>query len=524
LQIGQANFAEKRCSLSASVHLDGDRAAVAVAKRGLVRLGEPLLQVGAHAQAVDDDLDRVLRVLREPRHGVDLVHGAVDANATKPFARSSTKRSSCSPLRLTTTGARIMSFVSSGNASVASTICEIVIAASFCSGWSGQYGSPDARVEKAQVVVNFRNRPHRRARVVRRRLLLDRDRGRQAFDQVDVRLFHELQELPRVRRQRFDVAALAFRVERVERERALAGARKAGNDDQPVARQIEIDVLEIVRPRAADANVFHTMDLGRPAHAGQRATVYNTVIPQRFLSRATVGLKCHRLISRRFTSARLARFSFVVFRPTLARPLAEADLPSPPMSHDRAPPVASNAKVSAVDSVVTSVVTKMTAAERRATAGPREHLRLAHAGHVHHPARCSRSMRRRSLADAITRCRHRARSVRLTQGAAPDTVRLGVGPLGKEAGDRRGASHLRASAVSSPHGRRRSAGRSTARIIQGAGAISAAVIALAADLTRDAVRSRAMAAIGMTIGATFALSLIGAPALTPLIGVPGSSC
>ena len=42
----------------------------------------------------------------------------------------------------TTTGARIMSRVSSGRASVASTICEIVIAASFCSGWSGQYGSP----------------------------------------------------------------------------------------------------------------------------------------------------------------------------------------------------------------------------------------------------------------------------------------------------------------------------------------------------------------------------------------------
>ena len=59
------------------------------------------------------------------------------------------------------------------------------------------------------------------------------------------------------------------------------------------------------------------------------------------------------------------------------------------------------------------------------------------------------------------------------------------------------------------------------RTVQGAGAISAAVIALTADLTRDIVRSRAMAIIGMTIGATFALSLVIAPALTPLIGVPG---
>lgn len=59
------------------------------------------------------------------------------------------------------------------------------------------------------------------------------------------------------------------------------------------------------------------------------------------------------------------------------------------------------------------------------------------------------------------------------------------------------------------------------RTIQGAGAISAAVLALTADLTRSEVRTRAMAAIGMTIGGTFALSLIAGPALTTVIGVRG---
>lgn len=59
------------------------------------------------------------------------------------------------------------------------------------------------------------------------------------------------------------------------------------------------------------------------------------------------------------------------------------------------------------------------------------------------------------------------------------------------------------------------------RTVQGAGAISAAAIALTADLTRSEVRTRAMAAIGMTIGATFALSLIAGPALMGVIGVPG---
>tara|TARA_B100000686_G_scaffold345821_1_gene431110 strand:- start:12 stop:1397 length:1386 start_codon:yes stop_codon:yes gene_type:complete len=59
------------------------------------------------------------------------------------------------------------------------------------------------------------------------------------------------------------------------------------------------------------------------------------------------------------------------------------------------------------------------------------------------------------------------------------------------------------------------------RIIQGSGAISAAIMALAADLTREEHRTKAMASIGMTIGTVFALSLIIAPTLNRLIGVPG---
>ena len=59
------------------------------------------------------------------------------------------------------------------------------------------------------------------------------------------------------------------------------------------------------------------------------------------------------------------------------------------------------------------------------------------------------------------------------------------------------------------------------RVIQGAGAISAAVMALAADLTREEHRTKAMAMIGMSIGAVFALSLMIAPLLNQWVGVPG---
>ncbi|HEY0663594.1 MAG TPA: MFS transporter, partial [Thiobacillaceae bacterium] len=48
-----------------------------------------------------------------------------------------------------------------------------------------------------------------------------------------------------------------------------------------------------------------------------------------------------------------------------------------------------------------------------------------------------------------------------------------------------------------------------------------AVIAMAADLTREEHRTKSMAMIGSTIGATFALSLVASPWLDRMIGVPG---
>ena len=59
------------------------------------------------------------------------------------------------------------------------------------------------------------------------------------------------------------------------------------------------------------------------------------------------------------------------------------------------------------------------------------------------------------------------------------------------------------------------------RAIQGAGAVSAVVTALVADLTREEHRTKAMAMIGGTIGITFALSLVAGPLLNQWIGVSG---
>lgn len=59
------------------------------------------------------------------------------------------------------------------------------------------------------------------------------------------------------------------------------------------------------------------------------------------------------------------------------------------------------------------------------------------------------------------------------------------------------------------------------RVLQGAGAISAAVTALAADLTRDQHRTKVMAMIGSSIGLVFAGSMVAAPLLYAGIGMSG---
>lgn len=59
------------------------------------------------------------------------------------------------------------------------------------------------------------------------------------------------------------------------------------------------------------------------------------------------------------------------------------------------------------------------------------------------------------------------------------------------------------------------------RAIQGAGAISAAITAWLADVTRDEVRTKAMAMVGSSIGLAFAVSLVAAPMLVGLGGLSG---
>ena len=83
-----------------------------------------------------------------------------------------------------------------------------------------------------------------------------------ALDEIDVGLAHQLQELAGIGTQALDIAALALGVDGVEGERAFARAREAGHDDKLLARDVEIDALEIVLARAAHADEVVLFDHG----------------------------------------------------------------------------------------------------------------------------------------------------------------------------------------------------------------------------------------------------------------------
>ncbi|HUB48698.1 MAG TPA: MFS transporter, partial [Acetobacteraceae bacterium] len=64
-------------------------------------------------------------------------------------------------------------------------------------------------------------------------------------------------------------------------------------------------------------------------------------------------------------------------------------------------------------------------------------------------------------------------------------------------------------------------GMTIGRTLQGTGAVGSVVLATVADLTREEVRTRAMAMVGMTIGLSFAVAIVLGPVFADLFGVPG---
>ena len=227
----------------------------------LHRVGEALLGVRLDRQPVDDHRDVVLLLLLQRRRGAELVRRAVDQHPG--VALRLQRGEQVDELALAGAHHRSQHLEADALRHGQHLVHDLLggllldhVPADRAVRYAG------AGVEQPQVVVHLGDRADGRARVAVRRLLVDRHRRGQALDEVDVRLVHLPEELPGVRAQRLDVPALTLGEDRVERQARLPRTRQPGEDDQAVARQVEIDAAQVVLARAADDEARGLRDAG----------------------------------------------------------------------------------------------------------------------------------------------------------------------------------------------------------------------------------------------------------------------
>ena len=81
--------------------------------------------------------------------------------------------------------------------------------------------------------------------------------------EVDIRARQLLEHLTRRGRERLHVFPVALRIDRIESERRLAGARRTGDHDQFTPRQAQLEVLQIVLPGTFDVDVRFGLHVGK---------------------------------------------------------------------------------------------------------------------------------------------------------------------------------------------------------------------------------------------------------------------
>jgi hypothetical protein len=122
----------------------------------------------------------------------------------------------------------------------------------------GAKGLAHAGVEEAKKIVALGGSSDGGTRIPRGILLPDSDGRRDAIDLVDLGLFHALQELARVGRERFHIAPLPLGVDGVEGQRRLPRPGNTGHHGELVMGNRKRNVLQVVDSRTANPNeVLH---------------------------------------------------------------------------------------------------------------------------------------------------------------------------------------------------------------------------------------------------------------------------
>ena len=246
---------------------------------GLQRIGEPVAGIRPDHQTVDDNLDVVLELLVERGHRVDVVQRPVDLDPGETLLLQVPELPAVLALAAADDRGEQVDPGAFLHLLHAVDHLRDRLALDRKAG-GGRVGDADAREEEPHVVVDFRHGAHRGARVPGGRLLLDRDRRRQPVDRIDVGLLHQFEELAGIGRQALDIAPLPLGIDGVEGEGGFPRAREPGQNDERVARNLHVDVLQIVFPGAANDDLgLHDASCQGPGrrllHRPSRAEIHS---------------------------------------------------------------------------------------------------------------------------------------------------------------------------------------------------------------------------------------------------------
>ncbi len=120
---------------------------------------------------------------------------------------------------------------------------------------AGAVGNGQPGIEQLKIIVDFRDGSDGRTGAPHGGAGFDGDTRGNSVNQVRLGRVHPFEKLAGIRGEGLHVTSLAFRVQSVDGQAGLARAAHAGDGDQPVQREIQVDVPEIVLGDAPQAYV-----------------------------------------------------------------------------------------------------------------------------------------------------------------------------------------------------------------------------------------------------------------------------
>jgi len=242
------------------IHHADDHQAVGQRGRGFCGIGQTRANVGPNDQTVDHNVDRVLLVLFELDGFGKIIQNSVHPNADKAAATGRLQLLDMLALARADDRSQHLDFraLRQGKHPVDDLVDRLLLDLPAA---DRAVRNADAGIQQTQIIVNFGYGSHCGTRVFRRGLLVDGNRRGQPLNVIHVRFIQLPQKLAGIGRKRFHIAALPLGVNRIKRKGGFSGAGKAGKNHQLVARNLNIDILQVVLSGAFDQNVFsrHTV-------------------------------------------------------------------------------------------------------------------------------------------------------------------------------------------------------------------------------------------------------------------------